>query len=44
MRRIGALEILRFGLYFVGVKRDPKAFAQWLRLVRQGRKEKFFRY
>ncbi|MEU6641314.1 glycosyltransferase family 2 protein [Saccharomonospora sp. NPDC046836] len=44
MRKIGALEVLRFGLYFVGVKRDPKAFLQWLRLVRQGRKERFFRY
>ncbi|PXY34948.1 galactofuranosyl transferase [Prauserella sp. PE36] len=44
MRKIGALEVLRFGLYFVGVKRDPKAFAQWLRLVRQGRRERFFRY
>lgn len=44
MRKIGALELLRFGLYFVGVKRDPKAFAQWLRLVRQGRRERFFRY
>jgi rhamnopyranosyl-N-acetylglucosaminyl-diphospho-decaprenol beta-1,3/1,4-galactofuranosyltransferase len=44
MRKIGALEVLRFGLYFIGVKRDPKAFAQWLRLLRQGRKEKFFRY
>jgi rhamnopyranosyl-N-acetylglucosaminyl-diphospho-decaprenol beta-1,3/1,4-galactofuranosyltransferase len=44
MRKIGALEVLRFGLYFVGVKRDPKAFLQWLRLVRQGRDEKFFRY
>jgi rhamnopyranosyl-N-acetylglucosaminyl-diphospho-decaprenol beta-1,3/1,4-galactofuranosyltransferase len=44
MRKIGALEVLRFGLYFVGVKRDPKAFLQWLRLVRQGRNEKFFRY
>ncbi|WP_158888557.1 glycosyltransferase [Amycolatopsis anabasis] len=44
MRKIGALEVLRFGLYFVGVKRDPKAFLQWLRLVRQGRREKFFRY
>ncbi|MFC4005059.1 glycosyltransferase [Prauserella oleivorans] len=44
MRKIGALEVLRFGLYFVGVKRDPKAFAQWLRLVRQGRKERFYRY
>lgn len=44
MRKIGALELLRFGLYFVAVKRDPKAFAQWLRLVRQGRRERFFRY
>lgn len=44
MRKIGALEVVRFGLYFVGVKRDPKAFLQWLKLVRQGRKEKFFRY
>jgi rhamnopyranosyl-N-acetylglucosaminyl-diphospho-decaprenol beta-1,3/1,4-galactofuranosyltransferase len=44
MRKIGALEVLRFGLYFIGVKRDPKAFAQWLRLLRQGREEKFFRY
>ncbi|MCU1685449.1 MAG: galactofuranosyl transferase [Amycolatopsis sp.] len=44
MRKIGALEVLRFGLYFVGVKRDPKAFLQWLKLVRQGRNEKFFRF
>ncbi|MGC7100329.1 glycosyltransferase [Amycolatopsis lurida] len=44
MRKIGALEIVRFGLYFVGVKRDPKAFVQWLKLVRQGQREHFFRY
>ncbi|HVW39774.1 MAG TPA: glycosyltransferase family 2 protein [Amycolatopsis sp.] len=44
MRKIGALEVIRFGLYFVGVKRDPKAFLDWLRLVRQGRREQFFRY
>jgi rhamnopyranosyl-N-acetylglucosaminyl-diphospho-decaprenol beta-1,3/1,4-galactofuranosyltransferase len=44
MRKIGALEVLRFGLYFVGVKRDPKAFRQWLRLVRQGQRERFFRF
>ncbi|WP_326945628.1 MULTISPECIES: galactofuranosyltransferase GlfT1 [unclassified Amycolatopsis] len=44
MRKIGALEVLRFGLYFVGVKRDPKAFLAWLKLVRQGRAEKFYRY
>lgn len=44
MRKIGALEVIRFGLYFVGVKRDPKAFLQWLKLVRQGRRERFFRF
>ena len=43
MRRIGALEVVRFGLYFIGVRRDPKAFVEWLRLVRQGRRELFFR-
>lgn len=43
MRKIGALEILRFGLYFVGHRRDPKAFREWLRLLRQGRREHFFR-
>jgi rhamnopyranosyl-N-acetylglucosaminyl-diphospho-decaprenol beta-1,3/1,4-galactofuranosyltransferase len=44
LRRIGMLEMLRFGLYFIGTKRDPKAFLQWLRLVRQGRRERFFRF
>ncbi|MHA6797882.1 galactofuranosyltransferase GlfT1 [Bounagaea algeriensis] len=43
MRKIGALEVLRFGLYFVGHRRDPKAFREWLRLVRQGQREHFFR-
>jgi rhamnopyranosyl-N-acetylglucosaminyl-diphospho-decaprenol beta-1,3/1,4-galactofuranosyltransferase len=43
MRRLGALEVLRFGLYFLWVRRDPKAFLDWLRLVRQGRREQFFR-
>lgn len=43
MRKIGALEVLRFGLYFVGHKRDPKAFLQWLQLVRQGQRERFYR-
>ena len=43
MRKIGALELLRFGLYFLGVKRDPKAFLEWLRLLRLGRREQFFR-
>lgn len=43
MRRIGLLELLRFGLYFLGTKRDPRAFSAWLRLVRQGRAEHFHR-
>jgi rhamnopyranosyl-N-acetylglucosaminyl-diphospho-decaprenol beta-1,3/1,4-galactofuranosyltransferase len=43
LRKIGMLEILRFGLYFIGTKRDPKAFVQWLKLCRQGRRERFFR-
>lgn len=43
MRKIGALEVLRFGLYFVAVRRDPRAFVEWLKLVRQGRRERFFR-
>jgi len=44
LRKIGMLELIRFGLYFIGTKRDPKAFMQWLKLVRQGRKERFFRF
>lgn len=44
LRKIGMLEIVRFGLYFIGTKRDPKAFLSWLKLVRQGRKERFFRF
>ncbi|HEX3783524.1 MAG TPA: glycosyltransferase family 2 protein [Pseudonocardiaceae bacterium] len=43
MRKIGALELARFGLYFLGVRRDPKAFVEWLRLLRLGRREQFFR-
>jgi rhamnopyranosyl-N-acetylglucosaminyl-diphospho-decaprenol beta-1,3/1,4-galactofuranosyltransferase len=43
LRRIGMLEVVRFGLYFLVTKRDPKAFRDWLALVRQGRKERFFR-
>jgi len=44
LRKIGMLEVIRFGLYFLGTKRDPKAFRQWLKLVRQGRRERFFRH
>ncbi|MBC6446872.1 galactofuranosyltransferase GlfT1 [Actinokineospora xionganensis] len=43
MRKIGMLEVVRFGMYFLGTKRDPKAFMEWLKLVRKGRQEKFFR-
>lgn len=43
MRKIGALELLRFGLYFLVQCKDPKAFLAWLRLLRQGRRERFFR-
>ncbi|KAA2262160.1 glycosyltransferase family 2 protein [Solihabitans fulvus] len=43
MRKLGLLEVFRFGLYFLGVKRDPKAFVEWLRLVRLGQRERFFR-
>ena len=44
MRRIGMLEVFRFGLYFLVTKRDPRAFRRWLRLLRQGRAERFSRY
>jgi rhamnopyranosyl-N-acetylglucosaminyl-diphospho-decaprenol beta-1,3/1,4-galactofuranosyltransferase len=43
LRRIGLLEVFRFGLYFLVTRRDPKAFVNWLRLVKQGRDERFFR-
>jgi rhamnopyranosyl-N-acetylglucosaminyl-diphospho-decaprenol beta-1,3/1,4-galactofuranosyltransferase len=44
LRKIGMLELIRFGLYFLGTRRDPKAFLAWLRLVRQGRRERFYRH
>ena len=43
LRKLGLLEVFRFGLYFLVTRRDPRAFARWLRLVRQGRAERFFR-
>ncbi len=43
MRRIGLLEVPRFAWYFLITRKDPKAFASWLRLVRQGRAEHFHR-
>ncbi|GAA2989271.1 galactofuranosyltransferase GlfT1 [Actinokineospora diospyrosa] len=44
MRKLGMLEVFRFGLYFLGTKRDPKAFFEWLKLVRRGQREQFFRH
>lgn len=44
MRKIGMLEVVRFGLYFLGHKRSMREFREWLRLVRKGRREQFFRY
>jgi rhamnopyranosyl-N-acetylglucosaminyl-diphospho-decaprenol beta-1,3/1,4-galactofuranosyltransferase len=43
MRLIGALELIRFGWYFLIAKRDPGGFIEWFRLVRLGRRERFFR-
>lgn len=43
MRRLGLLEVFRFGLYFIGVRKDPKAFVEWLKLIRLGQQERFFR-
>ena len=43
MRLIGALELFRFGWYFLVSKRDPAGLREWLRLVRLGRRERFHR-
>lgn len=43
LRKLGMLELFRFGWYFLVTKRDRRAFAQWLRLLRQGRHERFYR-
>ena len=44
MRRVGLLELPRFAWYFLVTRRDPRGFAEWLRLVRQGRAERFDRF
>jgi rhamnopyranosyl-N-acetylglucosaminyl-diphospho-decaprenol beta-1,3/1,4-galactofuranosyltransferase len=44
MRRVGFLELPRFAWYFLVTRRDPKGFSDWLRLVRQGRAERFDRF
>ena len=43
MRRTGLLELPRFAWYFLVTRRSPKRFAEWLRLVRAGRRERFTR-
>jgi rhamnopyranosyl-N-acetylglucosaminyl-diphospho-decaprenol beta-1,3/1,4-galactofuranosyltransferase len=43
MRKVGLLEVPRFAWYFLVTKRSPREFAQWVRLVRQGRAERFQR-
>jgi rhamnopyranosyl-N-acetylglucosaminyl-diphospho-decaprenol beta-1,3/1,4-galactofuranosyltransferase len=43
MRKVGLLEIPRFAWYFLISKRSPGEFAQWTRLMCQGRAERFHR-
>ena len=44
MRRVGLLELPRFAWYFLVTRRDPTGFAEWVRLLRQGRAERFDRF
>jgi len=43
MRKLVAQEWLRFGWYFLVSARDPRGFAEWIRLRRLGRRERFAR-
>ena len=43
LRKLGAIEHLRFGWYFLVERRDVAAMREWLRLVRMGRRERFRR-
>lgn len=43
MRKLIPQEYARFGWYFLVQQRDPKGFAEWLRLRRLGRRERFAR-
>ena len=43
MRRLLPQEYARFGWFFLVQQKDPKGFAEWLRLHRQGRSERFTR-
>lgn len=43
MRRLVPQEWVRFGWFFLVARRDPKGFAEWIRLRRLGRRERFSR-
>ena len=43
MRVVGLLDLPRFAWYYLVTKRSPGEFAQWLRLMREGRRERFTR-
>ena len=43
LRRLLPQEWLRFGWYFLVSRRDPKGLAEWIRLRRLGRRERFGR-
>ncbi|MGC5257883.1 glycosyltransferase [Gordonia sp. DT218] len=43
MRRLLPQEYARFGWYFLVQQHDPKGFAEWMRLRRLGRRERFTR-
>ena len=43
LRKLPPQEWLRFGWYFLVSRRDPRGLAEWVRLRRQGRRERFER-
>jgi rhamnopyranosyl-N-acetylglucosaminyl-diphospho-decaprenol beta-1,3/1,4-galactofuranosyltransferase len=43
LRKLLPQEWLRFGWYFLVSRRDPRGLADWIRLRRQGRRERFER-
>ncbi len=43
MRKLLPQEYARFGWYFLIQQHDPKGFAEWVRLRRLGRRERFIR-
>ena len=43
MKKMQLQEVVRFGWFFLLEKKDPKAFIEWLKLLRRGAKEDFRR-